>query len=317
MLPSSIVVLGAGAFGTALARVMAQAWPECTVVLWNRSSHVLQSLGQGEHPRLGPVKDLPHNVVFETDFSAALEQSSWIVLAVALSAWPCLPKTVWSNRHHVIVAAKGMIASLFPTEWIEDQWPQVKVSVMGGPHLAKELTESSYSVGMSLATRDDALDHMFQNCPPFMTQRTTDLLGLQFWGAIKNVAAMIASYVREVTQSANTTASVMARLWNEAWVLSEKLGCQRDTAFSYAGFGDWFLTCHSPQSRHTQLGKFLAQGSQSFAQFPQTADGPLTLQALCDRIDRHEQIIPSFSAFLTRLHAYTDPKALCHRLLTA
>lgn len=240
-------VIGAGAWGTALAVAAARAGTE--VVLWGRSLSRLAG------------HDLPAAVRATTD-PAALSAVEAVLLAVPaqqLRTVLALPPPV-----PVVIGAKGLerATGLRLSEVVAAARPGLAVAALSGPSFAAELAAGK-PTAVTLAAADLALARRLAEMlagPAFRLYPSDDLVGVELGGALKNVVAIAAGAVMGLGLGENARAAVVTRGLAEIARLAEALGARRDTLLGLAGVGDLLLTATSLTSRNTRFGYELARG---------------------------------------------------------
>lgn len=285
MLPQqpSLGVLGAGAFGMTLALLAAHQGAR--VVVWNRSDKVLHHIRRtGMHPSL-PEGVCPASLHVTHAISDIWQQCQDIVVAIPLSGWKDI---AWRNQenHRFILAAKGVMPSGdLGSIWLKKHYGIENIVVLGGPHIAADLLQTSlrtdFKTEATFAYSDIRTRPLTWWNQTLYETATSDILTVQFLGAVKNVAAMVAGFVFEYTKSHNITAQVLTRVWQSIQDMARRhFQAQAQTLLSAAGMADWILTCCSGKSRHYALGIHVAQGG-TVSTFSSTAEGPETLNYIC------------------------------------
>jgi glycerol-3-phosphate dehydrogenase (NAD(P)+) len=277
---SSVAVIGAGAWGLALAMQAHAAGARVT--LWARSDAA--ALAATRRSARLPDAILPAGVTVTADARAATEGATVALLAVpvqhlravcgALAPMPAL------------VAAKGVEAAtaLFPTEILG--WP--RLCVLSGPNFAAEIAAGLPAAGVVAAT-DEALREAAITAlatPRFRLYASADVLGVQAAGAAKNVLAIAAGAAMGAGLGENARAALITRGLAEMARLVVALGGRAETASGLSGLGDLLLTAGSTASRNTALGVRLGQGAtlaEALAASRGVAEGVATAPALLAR----------------------------------
>jgi glycerol-3-phosphate dehydrogenase (NAD(P)+) len=262
----SVAVIGAGAWGTALAGVAARARRE--VVLYARSAESAARLkATRANPRLsGVLLDASVEVTGEIALAARAE----IILvatpaqnlreAVALLA-PHLKKAT-----PVIACAKGIErgSHKFMTEVIGEAAPEAMPAILSGPSFAEDVARR-LPTAVTLAAKDEALASELVHAlgsSTFRPYHTTDVRGVEIGGAAKNVLAIAAGIVVGRQFGASAQAALTTRGFSELVRLGRACGARGETMSGLSGLGDLILTCSSPQSRNFALGVALGRGDR-------------------------------------------------------
>jgi glycerol-3-phosphate dehydrogenase (NAD(P)+) len=261
---NSVAVIGAGAYGTALADVAARAGRE--VVLYARSAATAAAMqATRDSPRLpGVAIDAS---VFVTADPARAARADAILLAVpsqqlraALAAFaPILPAGI-----PVVACAKGIERGthLFMTEVIEDVAPQAVAAILSGPNFADDVARGLPTAVTLACADEDVAMRLVQalGSATFRPYHSTDVRGVEIGGAAKNVLAIAAGIVAGKKLGASALAALTTRGFSELQRLGRACGARSETMAGLSGLGDLILTCSSPQSRNFALGAALGRG---------------------------------------------------------
>jgi glycerol-3-phosphate dehydrogenase (NAD(P)+) len=264
-----IGVVGAGAWGTALAQVAAKAQTSGRpVLLWARDAVAVAAIN-ADHTNADrlPGAVLSANI-WATDDLAAIGACEIILLATpAQSARAVLSQL----RPHIkpgarlVITAKGLErgTNSLMSEVVSAVCPHAEPLVLSGPSFADDVVRG-LPTAVTLAARSieiakpvaDAL-----SIPTFRHYLSDDLIGVQVGGAIKNVLGIACGIVDGRALGDSARAALIARSFAELTRLGVALGAARETLAGLSGLGDLVLTCSSPQSRNYRLGHALGEGS--------------------------------------------------------
>ncbi|MBF9042718.1 NAD(P)H-dependent glycerol-3-phosphate dehydrogenase [Rhodobacterales bacterium HKCCE4037] len=247
-------VIGGGAFGTALAIAFADAGIE--VSLWARD---IGGFANGESPRL-PGHKLPESIRVTDDLSACTSDTALFALPTQ-TIGPFLSE----NRVTADVAiscAKGIdrATGLGPATLISAHIPQV--AQLTGPSFAADIAKG-LPTALTIACADEPVGaHLQQvlSTPVLRLYRTTDVVGAELGGALKNVIAIAAGAVIGAGLGESARAALIARGFAEMTRYATTQGAQAETLTGLSGLGDLILTCGSEQSRNFRFGYALARG---------------------------------------------------------
>lgn len=297
-----IAVLGAGSWGTTFALVLARAGADVT--LWARRPEVVQDIT--EHHRntayLGE-RELPAALTATADAQEALEGADGVVLAVPA-------QTLAQNLAGLRAGSPGAAALpdvpvLSLIKGIERgsdrRMSQViienggvdtaKVAVLSGPNLSAEIAAEEPCAAV-VAAHDEALAHeiaLWCAGPAFRAYTSTDVVGVEIAGAVKNVIAIAVGAAAGLGLGDNARASLITRGLAEITRLGTALGADPQTFAGLAGLGDLVATCASPLSRNHRLGAALGSGldvEAATAAVGQTAEGVPTARAVASLAGR-------------------------------
>ncbi|MBI1417249.1 MAG: NAD(P)H-dependent glycerol-3-phosphate dehydrogenase [Limimaricola sp.] len=274
----SIAILGAGAFGTALAVVLGRAGRNVT--LWGRGP--LPTGRAVELPRL-PGVELPHSVTV-TNRISDVAGSQTVLLAM-----PAQALRGFLTEHGAALQARAMVACCKgldlktlagPVATIAAARPDVAAAILTGPSFAGDIARG-LPTALTLACADEAAGKALQEAlstPTLRLYRTTDTLGAELGGALKNVVAIAAGACIGAGFGESARAALMTRGFAEMTRVAQALGARNETLHGLSGFGDLTLTCTSAQSRNYRFGLALGEGL-AFAS-GQTVEGAATAAAI-------------------------------------
>lgn len=256
---SSVAVIGAGAWGTALAIQAARAGN--SVTLWARDpKRAAQIAATGENPRLPGVR-IPEPILVTSEDPALVDLTMVAVPMQHLRA--VLPRFSLSP---LVVCAKGVETGTLrlPLEVVEEIRPGVPAAVLTGPNFAHEIASGLPAASVVAAT-DPALRERVASTlgtPSFRLYGNDDVIGAQVGGAAKNVIAIAAGAVIGAGLGENARAALITRGLAELGRLAVALGGRMETVTGLSGLGDLLLTCTGPVSRNYSLGLALGRGEK-------------------------------------------------------
>lgn len=262
-----IAVLGSGSWGTALAIQFARAGKPTR--LWGRDA-AQQRLMRGErrNTRYLPDAAFPDRLDIAVTFEEALDGVTDVILAVPSSGFRGLLaqlKARLAPGMRVAWATKGfeMGTGLLPHQVAREVLGSgLSVAVLSGPTFAKEVGRG-LPTAMVVASPDPAFAARIAEdlaSPSFRTYISTDIVGVEIGGAVKNVLAVGAGLSDGLGFGANTRVALITRGLSEMTRLGVALGARAETFMGLAGFGDLVLTCTDDQSRNRRFGLLLAAG---------------------------------------------------------
>jgi len=260
-----LAVLGAGAWGTALAAAWA---PQHTVTLWARDPAAVAAMHATRvNARYLPDCPLPAELAFSTDLDAALAGVELIVVAVpsgalrptlgALARRSTLPPLVWVSKGFEPGSRKlphQLVAELLPGH--------DETGVLSGPSFAQEVARGC-PTALTLASHDTTLAHRLAGALSNHRLRLyahDDVIGVELGGALKNVMAIAAGICDGLALGHNARAALITRGLAEMTRLGIRLGGRFETFMGLSGLGDLILTTTGDLSRNRQVGLRLARG---------------------------------------------------------
>jgi len=281
---NSVAVIGAGAWGTALAGVAARAGR--SVTLYARDAdHAKRIATTRENPRLPGVK-LASDIAVTNDLVQAARADVVLVVTPAqhLRAATNAIAPHLRARMPVIACAKGIEHGThkFMTDIITESAPHAVPAILSGPSFADDVARG-LPTAVTLAAKDEALAADLVQAlgsATFRPYHTTDVRGVEIGGAAKNVLAIAAGIVVGRKLGASAQAALTTRGFSELARLGRACGARAETMAGLSGLGDLILSCSSPQSRNFALGLALGRGEPKPA--GKLAEGEFTAPVLIE-----------------------------------
>jgi glycerol-3-phosphate dehydrogenase (NAD(P)+) len=325
---AQVAVLGAGAFGTALAiHCASRAHARPQVVLYARDAAAASELARTRvNARYLPGFDVPGDVhvthglddVAHVDLLlAAVPAAALPALVDALAASGARAPLVWVTKGFVAAAAAPEYALIHQV--IAQRWPAA-VGALSGPSFATEVARG-LPTALAIAATDGTLASAAAQLLRADTLRiypTDDLPGLETGGAVKNVLAIAAGASDGLGFGDNARAALITRGLAETGRLSRALGGRRETLMGLAGLGDLVLTCTGDLSRNRQVGLALARGEpldHILARLGHVAEGVAATRAARARAAHHGLAMPIVEAVHRVLYEGVAPAFAVQDLL--
>jgi glycerol-3-phosphate dehydrogenase (NAD(P)+) len=280
----SVAVIGAGAWGTALACVSARAGRR--VILYARdAAHAARIASTRENPRLPGVR-LAAEIAVTGDIVDASRADIFLLATPAQhlrGAANALGPHLRADAP-VIACAKGIEhgAHKFMTDVIAEAAPKAQAAILSGPSFADDVARG-LPTAVTLAARDDALASQLVQAlgsATFRPYHTTDVRGVEIGGAAKNVLAIAAGIVAGKGLGASAQAALTTRGFSELARFGRASGARTETLVGLSGLGDLILTCSTAQSRNFALGLALGRGEPPPA--GKLAEGEFTAPVLVE-----------------------------------
>ncbi len=323
MLPR-VAVIGAGAWGPALAIRLAEAGRG--VRLWARDAHRAAEMAvTRRNDRLGAPVAIPEAVRVTADAAEALAGAEAVLLAVPAQALASIAVAIaphWPGRAPAVLCAKGIEAGTLrlPHETLAATLPPVPLAALTGPTFAHEVAAGLPAAAV-LAAPDGGtragLDALLA-IPRFRLYPSADLVGAELGGAAKNVIAIAAGVVEGLGLGENARAAMITRGVAELTRLVLAEGGRAETAAGLSGLGDLVLTCTGGASRNHTLGIALGRGQSLpdiLAARAGVTEGVATAPALVARAARHGVELPIAEAVAALLAGRDTAPALAEALL--
>jgi glycerol-3-phosphate dehydrogenase (NAD(P)+) len=285
----TIGIIGAGAFGTALAVALARGGSQVT--LWARNAdHALQMHDTGRNDRYLPGVKLPENI------SVTAEMMDLAGDGVVLLATPMQQMgrmfSDWAGRldgRVLVSCAKGidLATGLGAAEIIRRACPAAIPGLLTGPSFASDIAKG-LPTALTLACADEKHGESLQaalSTPVLRLYLTDDIPGAELGGALKNVIAIAAGVVAGAGLGESARAALITRGFAEMQRLAAAYGARPETLVGLSGLGDLILTCGSDQSRNFRFGRALGRGETFDPSI--TVEGAATASAAMTLAKRH------------------------------
>ncbi|MCQ6246207.1 NAD(P)H-dependent glycerol-3-phosphate dehydrogenase [Streptomyces malaysiensis] len=306
-------VLSAGSWGTAVAKILADAGT--TVTLHARRAEIADAINtRRRNPDYHPDVELPASLTATTDPAAALDSADYLVLSIPaqslrdnLALWaPHIgPDTVLVSLMKGIETGSARRASEVIAE--VTGLPADRIAVLSGPNLAAEIM-SGQPAAATVACPDETTARRFQaacHTPYFRPYTSTDVIGCELGGAVKNVIALSVGIATGMGLGYNASAMLITRGLAETTRLAMALGAHPATLAGLAGLGDLVATCASPLSRNRTFGTHLGRGltvAEATAATRQTTEGVKSAEAVLDLARANGVDMPITDVIFELLH---------------
>ena len=314
----SVAVIGAGAWGTALATVAARAGRNVT--LWARNAeHAARIASTRINPRLPGVRLAPEIVVTsELALAARAEMLLIATPAQHLRGAVNMLASHVTKAVPVIACAKGIEHGThkFMTDVIAEAAPHAQPAILSGPSFADDVARG-LPTAVTLAAKDEALASALVQAlgsATFRPYHTTDVRGVEIGGAAKNVLAIAAGIVVGRNLGASALAALTTRGFSELARLGRACGARTETLSGLSGLGDLLLSCSTAQSRNFALGIALGRGEAAPA--GKLAEGAFTAPVLVELAAAQKVDMPVSQAVAAILDGRLTIDAAIEGLLT-
>ena len=314
----SVSVIGAGAWGTALAAVAARAG-RYVLLCARDAAMAAQIAATRENPRLSGVR-LDANIEVIADMAAAARADIMLIVTPAqqLRAAVTALAPHLANGTPVIACAKGIErgSHQFMTEVISEAAPHAVAAILSGPSFADDVARG-LPTAVTLAAKDERLaSELVQalGSSTFRPYHTSDVRGVEIGGAAKNVLAIAAGIVVGRKLGASAQAALTTRGFSELVRLGRACGARSETMAGLSGLGDLILSCSSAQSRNFALGAALGRGEPPPS--GKLAEGEFTAPVLVELAASQNVDMPVSSAVAAILSGMATIDEAIESLLT-
>lgn len=296
--PKSVVILGAGAWGTALAQLVSASGHQ--VRIWSRRSEL----------KLAP----------------AVGDADIIVSAISMKGVPDviaqLQEIKLRDKAIFVTATKGLDTqtTCTPSQILQAAFPSHPVVVLSGPNLSKEIElglPAATVVASHSATAAESVQVVFSS-PRFRVYTNLDPLGVELGGTLKNVIAIAAGACDGLQLGTNAKAALVTRGLTEMVRIGVTLGAKTETFYGLSGLGDLLATCNSSLSRNYQVGYQLACGKtlpEILAHLQGTAEGVNTCSVLITRATGQNISMPITEQVYRVLQSESTPRQALEELM--
>jgi glycerol-3-phosphate dehydrogenase (NAD(P)+) len=323
MTAQSVIVLGAGSWGTALALALARN--DHSVYLWDINSELINNLKKDKcNKRYIPDIVFPDNLYPIDSIEQAPADIKMVVNAV-----PChglrssLQLLKPFSNISVCLACKGFESGTqkLNHQLVEEELEGVSFAILSGPSFAKEVAKG-LPTAVTIAAKDidtaKAFSELFHN-EIFRIYTHDDYIGVQIGGAVKNVMAIAAGIADGLGFGSNTRSALITRGLHEIMQLGLAMGAKQETFMGLAGLGDLVLTCTDNQSRNRSLGLLLAEGlsvKEAQEKIGQAIEGYKTAFEVGELAKKYDIEMPITDQVIQVLKGDIEPKHAVHVLLT-
>ena len=321
---ANVGVMGAGSWGTALALLLHSNGHQVTV--WSINEEEVEMLSkEREHKSKLPGVKIPEDMVFTSDMETAIKEKDFLVLAVpsAFTRGTARNMKPFVKEGQIIVdVAKGIEEDTLMTlsQQIEEEIPQANVAVLSGPSHAEEVGRGlPTAVVIGAKTEETAryLQEMFMN-HVFRVYISSDMLGMELGGALKNVIALAAGIADGMGYGDNTKAALITRGIAEIARLGVKMGGAIESFTGLTGIGDLIVTCASVHSRNRKAGYLMGQGKtmeEAMAEVKMVVEGVYSAKAAAKLGKKYGVVLPIVDKVNEVLFEGKDPKEAVDELM--
>jgi glycerol-3-phosphate dehydrogenase (NAD(P)+) len=315
-----IAVVGAGAWGTALALTCARAGRKVT--LWEQDAANAKQLVTKRESLFLPGVRIDDSIAVADDIAAAAPAEA-LLLVVPAQAVRAVAKSlapVLADGTPLIVCAKGIErgSKKFMSEVIAECAPKAVAAILSGPSFAADVARGM-PTAVTLAANDGKLAAALAQAvgsAAFRPYHSSDLRGVEIGGAAKNVLAIAAGVVTGRGLGASALAALTTRGFAELVRFGRAYGAKPETMMGLSGLGDLLLTCSSPQSRNFTFGVNLGRGEKPAAIHAGLAEGVFTAPVLLEMARERAIDMPISSAVAALLAEKMTVDAVIESLLT-
>ncbi len=322
---NKISVLGAGAWGTALANIAANN--DKKVTLWVREKELIDDIrGKRRNTLFLPNIELNENIIPTNDLTQAVLNAEAVLMVIPAQYLRAACRTlrpIWPERLPAVICAKGIEqgSGALLSEMLTEELPQAQIAVLSGPTFAEEAAENK-PTALTLACQNETLGKELVETlgtPTFRPYYSADIISVQIGGAVKNVMAIAAGIVAGKKAGDNARAALITRGLAEISRLAVALGGQAQTLMGLSGLGDLVLTANSVQSRNYSVGLELGKGRSLpdiLADKHSVAEGVFTAKAVLERAAKAGAEMPICEGLMKILNGEASVDVVIQLLMT-
>lgn len=312
-------VMGAGSWGSVFAMILADAG--CDVSVWGRSQEIVDEINSA-HTNIQYCGDmvLPESISASTNATDVLNDVELVVLAI-----PAQRLRENLEEWKSLIPANAVVASLMKgielgtTKRMSEVISEVagisheRIAVVSGPNLAHEIAAREPAATTVACIDEESARRLQDACTTeyFRPYYTTDVIGVEIAGAVKNVIALANGMAVGLGYGENSQSALMTRGLAEMSRLGVALGANPLTFAGLAGVGDLVATCQSPLSRNRTIGEYLGRGmtvDQAVEKTKTTSEGVKSCQPLFELAQRHGVDMPITEQVVNVVHSALSPE---------
>ncbi len=319
-----VSVIGSGGWGCALAKVLDDNHHKVTV--WSKFDAEIKAIQEAkENVAKLPGITLPDTLMYTSDLSAAIKDQDILILAVPstfVRATAKAMKPYVTSNQIIVNVAKGIEETSLKTleEVVLDEIPDVEVAVLSGPSHAEEVARG-IPTSVVVGSKSDRIVKLVQDAfmnENFRVYGSSDLIGIELGGALKNVIALAAGISDGLGYGDNTKAALMTRGISEISRLGEQMGADPMTFNGLSGIGDLIVTCTSMHSRNRRAGILIGQGKtlqEALDEVKMVVEGVYSAKAALGLAHKYHVDMPIIEKVNEVLFNQTDPRIAVSELM--
>lgn len=316
----NITIFGAGAYGLALSSMFLEN--NCNIMVWTRLEDEKEILEKEKcNNKVLPDYKISNKIKLTTNIKIAVENADVIVIAIPVKFVTNIImeiKKYYKKNQHICIASKGIEqgSCLFISNIVKKNIKTDKICVISGGTFAVDMIKKA-PLGLSLATKNKSTIKVMKKTleNEYLKLITTnDVIGVEMYGAIKNVIAIASGIIDGMKYPESTKCMFITKALNDIVDLIYKMGGNKKTILTYAGIGDLLLTCNSFKSRNYTFGKMIGENIDKniIKKYKEntTIEGLYTLKSIYDLIHIKNIKIPIIDIVYSIVYNNKDNKLI-------
>lgn len=296
-----IGLFGCGAYGMALSSILTDN--NCQVTMWTKFQPEKEQLEKTrQNELLIPNFKISESIKITTSVETCIRDKDLLIIAIPAAFVDSLTQEMqpFIKDNHIIIATKGIEqeTGLFINQIVEKNLNTKNVGVISGPSFAIDLV-SKMPAGLTLASKKiktrELAKQALQN-KYIKLRESTDVIGVEICGAIKNVIALSSGMLEGLKANESTKAMLLTEAMHDMEEILDCFGAKKRTVDTYAGMGDLILTCTSVKSRNYRFGKLLGEKRpiEEIKDYlsKTTVEGFYTLESIYKLLKHKKVVIP-------------------------
>lgn len=260
----NVTILGAGAYGLALSKHFLEN--KCNVTIWTTVESEYKMIKKYNCNRLAlPGYTIDKKITVTMDIKEALSNTKLVVIAIPIKFLrnTLMEAKKYYKKGHICIASKGLEQNscLFAYDIVKKILKTSKIGIISGGTFAVDMIQD-VPMGLVVASKNKQTNKVIKKCLEnnlLKVDSSSDVLGTQFWGSIKNVMAIGCGIIDGMKYPESSKSLFFTKCFEDITDLVYEFGGNKSTATTYAGIGDLFLTCTSVKSRNYTFGKMIGE----------------------------------------------------------
>ncbi len=320
-----ITVIGTGAYSLGISLMLSKR-ENNQIMLWTESTDTFKEFKKTHQvKRIFNDITFPDNIEMTDNMEIALENSNLIFLITSVKYIKdvCLSMKKYYHNIPLCIASKGIDnKTLLPlSKIVEDILKTKKICVISGPTFAIDLINND-PVALAIAGNKKCIELVMKNLSndTLKLRESTDMIGIELCGSIKNVFAIAAGILKGLGYGESTGAFLINESLHDMKKMIHALGGKKKTILSFAGVGDLLLTCTTPKSRNYSFGYLIGSNPSRDVWMDylnnNTVEGYYTLNSLYKMLKKKGIDIPLVTLLHNIIEGKMEPQSLAHFLIT-